>query len=486
LPQHCKKMGQIVIGLPHFSRRFALTKHLKYVKLSEICMLKKINIPEKAILMTHHKSDLSSAKKAFNSTIKTFKNNPALVGLPNKDGHGFIKGVGEKMKETKAVAPLNTNNPIREFLANTLNEIMCLVGAECGSLFLFDLERNELVLDSFQNSTHIPVCGLRRKVGEGVSGKVVELKTPVLVRNIDQDLRFKRNGFKHYHTNSFISIPLIANNSIIGLINIADKASGEPFIERDFEFAVTIAKYSCKAMEHLLKPKGKNDTILEKYATVGKLAAGVVHEVNNPLDGVIRYANILLAQMDNNPAAREYILEMKKGLSRIANTTKTLLQFSHQVNSNHPKQYLDLYEIIDESLILLRDKINGSIQINKKYQKPLPRILDLGISHVVINLIKNALDAMPEVGRLDITTGIKDSMLEIRFKDSGYGIPDEIMDHIFEPFFTTKSKDKGTGLGLAICKEIIDRYEGKIEVQSFADKGSDFTVSIPVKYLENV
>jgi signal transduction histidine kinase len=374
---------------------------------------------------------------------------------------------------------------VKKFLNNTLSEIMCLVGAECGSLFLFDFEHKELVLDSFQNSSHIAVNGLRRKIGEGVSGKVLELKTPVLVRNIDDDLRFKRNGFNHYHTNSFISIPLIANNVPIGLINIADKASGEPFLERDFEFAVTIAKYACMSVEHLMRPIDKQDSALEKYATVGKLAAGVVHEVNNPLDGVIRYANILLAQMDNNSAAREYILEMKKGLNRIANTTKTLLHFSHQVNSHHPKKYVDLHEIIDESLGLLKEKTNGSIRINKQYKDGLPKVLDLGISHVVINIIKNALDAMSDVGMLDIATDIKGAMLELTFKDSGYGIPNEIMDHIFEPFFTTKSKENGTGLGLAICKEIINKYEGSIEVQSFSGKGSNFTVLIPVKYLEN-
>ncbi|OGX15215.1 MAG: hypothetical protein A2166_00290 [Omnitrophica WOR_2 bacterium RBG_13_41_10] len=373
----------------------------------------------------------------------------------------------------------------REFLSTALNEIMCLSGAECGSLFLFDSDNRELVLDSFQNSSHIAVRGLRRKIGEGVSGKVLELKQPVLVRNIDQDLRFKRNGFNHYHTTSFISIPLISGDKPIGLINIADKASGGAFTERDFESAVTIAKYACMAAEHLIQPSDKQVSLLEKYATVGKLAAGVVHEVNNPLDGVIRYANILLAQMDNNSAAREYILEMKKGLNRIANTTKTLLQFSHQLNSNHPKQYINLHELIDESLGLLKEKINGSIKINRRYKEPMPKILDLGISHIAINLIKNALDAMPEVGILDIATDIKEGMLEIVFKDTGYGIPSEIMDHIFEPFFTTKSKEKGTGLGLSICKEIINRYEGNIEAQSFPGKGSKFTVLIPVKYLEN-
>jgi signal transduction histidine kinase len=111
--------------------------------------------------------------------------------------------------------------------------------------------------------------------------------------------------------------------------------------------------------------------------------------------------------------------------------------------------------------------------------------MDLGISHIVVNIIKNAFDAMPDGGILEISTEMRDSLLEINFKDTGIGIPAEIKEHVFEPFFTTKSIDKGTGLGLAISKEIINKYEGSIEAQSLPGEGSTFTVSIPKKYLEN-
>jgi signal transduction histidine kinase len=231
----------------------------------------------------------------------------------------------------------------------------------------------------------------------------------------------------------------------------------------------------------------KQKSTLEKYASVGKLAAGVVHEINNPLDGIIRYTNILLEQMESNSVVREYLLEVKKGLNRLTNITKSLLEFSHQVNSDTAqiKKYVDLHELIDESLVVLEDKLNGSIQINKNYKEGLPKILDFGLSHVVANIIKNSLDAMPKGGSLDIATDVRDSMLEIIFKDSGLGIPGEIRGRIFEPFFTTKSIEKGTGLGLAICKEIIDKYEGSIEVQSYPGKGSIFTILVPKKYLEH-
>ncbi|MFH1355397.1 MAG: ATP-binding protein, partial [Candidatus Omnitrophota bacterium] len=338
--------------------------------------------------------------------------------------------------------------------------------------------------------------GLRKKIGDGISGKIMEEKNPVLVNDIDQDDRFKRNGFNHYNTNSFISIPLVNQKGIIGLINIADKKSKEPFDSRDLEFASILSKYAATIVEHLQHSSeldhekedlNKENTLLEKYASVGKLAAGVVHEINNPLDGIIRYTNILIEQIENNSVNKEYLLEVRKGLNRIANITKSLLEFSHQVNSRGVdfKRYADLHSLLEDSIDVLSGKLEKNIKITKKYRKDLPRILDFGLQHVILNMINNALDAMPEGGELEIATDVDNLTVRIDFKDSGCGIPGEIMNNIFEPFFTTKDLGEGTGLGLAMCREIVNKYEGRIEVVSFVGEGSRFSILLPIKYLEN-
>ncbi|MCX5702849.1 MAG: ATP-binding protein [Candidatus Omnitrophica bacterium] len=386
---------------------------------------------------------------------------------------------------------------LRGFLHQTLKDLMSVTDATCGSFFLFDSCRNELVLDSFYNSAQLHIEGLRKRIGQGIAGKVVNSKSPILVKDIDKDLRFTRNGFSHYKTKSFISIPLFNSLGLVGVINLADKSSGEPFSEKDFELAVLLSKYSCMVIENLLhSTKLENEkevldrqkALLEKYASVGKLTAGVVHEINNPLDSVIRYANILITLLEGNSVAREYLLELKNGLNRIANITKSLLDFSHRVNrgSAQLKNYVSLNQLIEDSIDSLRNKINGSTHINRRYNVNLPKILDFGLSHVVTNIIKNALDAMPEGGTLEISADMHDSVLEIGFKDTGCGISEENKELIFEPFFTTKGLGKGSGLGLAICNEIINKYEGKIEVKSLPGEGSVFTVLIPQKNLEHV
>lgn len=396
-----------------------------------------------------------------------------------------------KIQENKEI-----ENLARGFLNTTFKEILSILGTECGSLFLFDHYNKDLVLDSLRNSDNLNLGGLRKGIGEGIIGKVANTRNPVLVKDIDKDGRFRSNGFNHYQTKSFISIPLFSSKGLMGVINITDKSNREAFSEKDFNFAVAICNYACQAIDKLIccadlkqekETLHKQKSLLEKYASVGKLAAGIVHEVNNPLDGIIRYTNILLIQLENNSIAREYLLEAKKGLNRIANITKSLLEFSHQVNSNSfkIKKYVDVHKLIDESLDLLQGKFNDSVRVDKKYKTDLPKMLDLGLTHVLANIIKNSLDAMPQGGRLEIATEAEDSVIKISFKDTGLGIPAEIREQIFEPFFTTKEIDKGTGLGLSICNEIISNYKGRIEVESSHGQGSTFTVLIPKEYLED-
>jgi GAF domain-containing protein len=145
------------------------------------------------------------------------------------------------------------NAGLGDFFNATLKEIMSACKAECGSLFLFDSDNKELILESLYNSVNInDVKGLKQRVGEGIAGKVADIKDAVLVKNIDQDTRFRRNGFNHYRTKSFMSVPLFSPRGIIGVINIADKRNGEAFDESDLSTANCLCKYASLAVDRLI------------------------------------------------------------------------------------------------------------------------------------------------------------------------------------------------------------------------------------------
>jgi signal transduction histidine kinase len=377
------------------------------------------------------------------------------------------------------------------FLSGVLKEMMCSLKAECGSLLLFDPRTEELVLNNFYNSQPLPIKGYRCKLGEGISGKVIRLKEPVLIKDIDRDARFRRNGFKHYRTGSFMSIPLFVSGSPFGIINIGDKSNREQFSEKDLAFAVTLAKYSCRIIENLLgssKIRQENEklfqekSLLEKYASVGKMASGIVHQISNPLDGVIRFANMLSEQLEHNPRGKGYLLGIKTGLNRIRDITSNLLNFGCQfkTESSRIPEKVDVNKLLDDSLAIFGHRIDGRINVVRRYRKSLPKVDEQGLQQVFINLIKNALDAMGDSGELRIQTSLRKNFLVISIRDNGHGILPEVREHIFESFFTTKSVKDGAGLGLSICKEIVDGCGGRISVVSEPQKGAEFSVSIPV------
>lgn len=160
-----------------------------------------------------------------------------------------------------------TNNLFKE----TLIEIMSILNAECGSFFFFDSKNKELALNSYFNHKPIDAKNIKKRVGEGMLWKIVEAKTPVLVEDIDMDSRFDHNGY-HYHSKSFISIPLFIFDKLIGIINITDKSTREAFSEKELQLAVAICKYTCATIKTNIQTKEQSSFLQRDhfYNIVGK------------------------------------------------------------------------------------------------------------------------------------------------------------------------------------------------------------------------
>jgi len=222
----------------------------------------------------------------------------------------------------------------------------------------------------------------------------------------------------------------------------------------------------------------------EKMASLGKLAAGVAHEINNPLGGILIYANMLLEETGREDPRWDDLAQIVEQTMRCKEIVKELLEFSRQTqhrwvpwNPNHSvKQTVSL---------LGKQALFHNIQVVEELDPGLPEIItDPGqLNQVIINLMTNAADAMGGNGTLTLRTytlpGVDKIALEIR--DTGAGIPPEILSRIFDPFFTTKEVGKGTGLGLSTVYGIIEEHGGTIEVQSQLGKGTTFIIRLPVE-----
>jgi two-component system NtrC family sensor kinase len=225
----------------------------------------------------------------------------------------------------------------------------------------------------------------------------------------------------------------------------------------------------------------------ERLATLGKLTSKVAHELNNPMDGILRYINLTMRIVEEEKLekAKEYLTQCRRGLMRMVQIVSELLEFSR--NTYAPFELVKIEHIIEDAIKTMATKAETSnVIISSSYAAGIPEIVSGNLFQVFCNLIKNALDAMPDGGLLHISTRLAaDNTAAVEFRDTGIGFAPENAKVIFEPFFTTKDKGKGTGLGLAICKDIIERYNGRITAENAPGGGSIFTVYLPVAPAES-
>ena len=427
--------------------------------------------------------------------------------------NGSLKSIFEEIPQSDLFYKINDICAVVDFVNSTeklfeitLHKVMALFGARRGSVFTLLENSSELVLAVAVGMKHREEKEMVKRLGDGIVGKVAQEKRPIVVEDIGTDGRFANfKARKSYRTASFICVPLMVKDDLIGVINITDKESGVHFSVNemhllDFLSSQIALNYrrirlyqrfekSIKETERLKDKLGQSDQqteylkkqiyIQERLATLGKLAGGIAHEFNNPLDGVMRYTNLSLEHV-HDEVVRGYLLEVKHGLDRMANIVKNLLACTR--NQSLTTERADFNEALNYALAGLKAEIaHKNIEVTKDIQKDIPSILDLGIEGILANLLRNAVDAVDENGKISVQVRYTDNILTIIVSDTGRGISQEDSEQIFEPFFTTKAMDKGCGLGLTIVAEIVKSYEGKIHVESRPGEGTVFTINLPVK-----
>jgi signal transduction histidine kinase len=236
-------------------------------------------------------------------------------------------------------------------------------------------------------------------------------------------------------------------------------------------------------VEKKLKEAQVRSVQAEKMASLGQLAAGVAHEINNPLTGIILYGNMTLERLDETNPLREYMEFVLEDASRCKDIVKHLLEYSRQTSPS--KEIFHINTLVEQSLHLIRDqKRFQNVEIIKNLTDEMMMVHGdkNQLNQVIINLVMNAVDAMDMHGSLTIRTyrnkEYKKVFLEI--SDTGGGIEKENISKIFDPFFTTKGVDKGTGLGLSTSYGIVKENGGLISIKDTGPKGTTFLVELPL------
>ncbi len=393
---------------------------------------------------------------------------------------------------------------VDEMLNSTIDKILEAPEVDSVSLYLLNDGGKILNLAAHKglsaNFINNPIMR-SRKPGNGLLGQVLLDGEPKVINNtlqsIDPDVDLLiEEGFQ-----STVYIPLTTKGASLGVMCVS-ALNPNTFSSEFVEFLTVIGNHIGVAVDNAnmhknikeayqdLKEVQEQIVWTEKLASLGKLAATIAHEINNPLAGVLNYIRLIIKQLSRNNFSHEkledisrYLKIMESETARCGDIVKDLLAFARRTKITMESNNIE--DIINKTLNLISHELEmKELQVRKNIAPNLPKVkCDFKqIQQVLLNLLYNASEAMPSGGTLTITANKADgakALIEVAISDTGCGISEKDMENIFEPFFTTKEEGKGVGLGLSVVYGIIARHNGTISVESEPGKGSTFTIRLP-------
>lgn len=293
-----------------------------------------------------------------------------------------------------------------------------------------------------------------------------------------------------------LSAPLVGQHKRVGVLRVTRRGKTPSFSELDKRALLLFAKQAAQAIENARLFRALQEKVSdlektreqlihsEKMSAVGRLAAGVAHEINNPLSGILGQAQTLLMQMPASAPYREDVAFIETAAQRCRKVVQNLLQFSRSQKMEMEKT--DIWVVVRQALSFMRRSFTlHNIEIIEDCQEALPPVWasPLHITQVFLNLFQNAFDAIGTKGLLRIWARREGDTVKVSVADTGPGIPADVLPHIFEPFFTTKEIGKGTGLGLAVSQGIVREHHATLQVRSPAGgqkQGAEFILTLPI------
>jgi signal transduction histidine kinase/DNA-binding NarL/FixJ family response regulator len=335
----------------------------------------------------------------------------------------------------------------------------------------------------------LPEDGVRLSVSESVSGRVYLTGEPALIDDTSQ-VPYHFTGENWPTLLSELAVPVKMGDEVIAVL-VAEDPQRAAFTEEDLRIFEAIGAqlgivmenarlYEAEREQRRLVEQSQAQLVQsEKLAATGRLAASLTHEINNPLQAIRSGLQLVLSSEMEPEEQRTYLEMANEEVERLQRMVSRTLDFARRPQWN-PVRF-NPHDVIEKILALsnkYRQHRHVTLELDLMDNPPTIRGVPDELEQVFLNLVLNAVEAMPEGGTLRISSSLEEERLAISFTDTGQGIPPEHLSHIFDPFFSTK--EESTGLGLSISYDIVERHEGQITVESEVGEGSTFTVWLPI------
>ncbi len=323
--------------------------------------------------------------------------------------------------------------------------------------------------------------------------KIITEKEVLNIKSNENQIYYNSIINDYLEFKNFAAIPMIASNKLIGVIFVDNKYTGKEITQEDINYSVLLSNQAALAIEksmiyenleksnkELLEAK-ENLLRTETLAKLGSVSAQIAHDIRTPLVTIGGFANLLKDAFGSHSKERRYIRIIREEIKRVEYSLNEILNFVKDPTLNLEENSINL--TIEKVLELFEDELaERNIKVNTYFNNLIPKIKydEYHIKEVIINVIKNAIDAMPNGGQLSIKTNIIENAkqwVSTEIQDTGEGITKADISKIFEPFFSTKVG--GTGLGLAISQNIIYKHKGKMKIESKRGKGTLVKILLP-------
>ena len=404
----------------------------------------------------------------------------AVTAIQNARIHDDLARQLRKLSALNAIAGvINQPLSLQEIIEQAIKTVIDVMETEAGGIRLLDQKTGKLpIVASRGLSAALIKSTSSRHLGEGIVGDVARSGKPQIIKDVSHDPRvlssseMVKEGF-----NTFIVVPLRAKEAVVGTLGVVTRRHRD-FTPDDVELLTTIGDQIGVAIEN----SRLQTEILqaERMAAIGRVATGVAHDLRSPLGGILRCSEFL-TRPEISLKTREKLSKAVVSLAkRLIVTTQGILDYVKGEEIALKLEAQNLSDFLEEVLTVLQiDFSDQGIELTKDFHCAKNVVMDPDrMAQVVYNIAANARDAMPRGGVFNVSTRKIGKYVEIKFSDSGTGIPDDVSKQIFEPFFS-HGKSQGAGLGLAIARRIIEEHGGTIKLESKVGQGATFIIRLP-------